>query len=160
MDENTQHRQSYHEWHRLQLVRRTSVQWWRTLLASTMYATTAPMAEFIVTLSASAVMRRRRVVVEYFALAPSPPSWGQLRSCTQQSRQVAQVHVEESIFRCVPLSLRQHQPCAHRQRQWRSRGFGPSSLITAVVSSRNDAAYLLLRCSLSLTAITAVDALR
>ena len=137
-----QHRQSYHEWHRLQLGTPYQRQWWRTLLASTMCATTAPMAEFIVTLLASAVIAATAVVVEYVALAPSLPSWWQLRSCTQQSRQVAQVHVEESIFRCVPRSGRQHQPCAHRQRQWRSRGFGPSSLITAVVSSRNDAAYL------------------
>ena len=131
-------------------------------LVSTMCATTAPMAEFIATLPASAVIAASAVVVEYVAVAPSLPSWWQLRSCTQQSRQAAQVHMEESIFRRVPRSS------AQCQRQWRSRALGPNSSITAVVEQQKRCGVPLycaasskdVAAPLFLTAVTAAEALR
>ena len=77
------------------------------------------MAKFIVTLAASAVIAASAVVVDYVALAPSLLSWWQLRSFFQQSRQAAQVHVEESIFRVVcaaPASVAESRCCEQQKR--------------------------------------------
>ena len=52
------------------------------------------------------------VVVEYVALAPSLPSWWQLRPCTQQPRQAAQVQVEECISTCAAFETPAPAVCA------------------------------------------------
>ena len=94
---------------------------------------------------ASAVLRRRRWWLNTLRLR-HPYSRG--GSCGRVRSNHARQHKcrWRSAFQRVPRSRRQHQPCAQRQRQWRSCALSPSSFMTAVASSKDVAAPLSFNC--------------